>query len=192
MSATQDESTFNIVLESDTKLPITIGYSFNAGSVSPADYTLSSRTGSQTATVTGVGMGPQPQMWPRIAVTFNFSLAEGVSYSVTMPENPVGFTVIGNEKVYEGDDYSFSVNVSEGYDGSDMAVMVNGEIVDAVNGVFTVENVCEALEILVIGVTVKEQYEVVLNSGNGYTISSTDTPYKNEDYIFKVTVDEDN
>ena len=190
--ATQDGSTFNIVLESDTELPITIGYSFDAGSASPADYTLESRTESQTVTVTGVGMGPNPSFWPRIAVTFNFSLAEGASYSVTMPENPVGYAVDGEEKVYEGDNYSFRVNVSEGYDGSNMVVKVNGEVVDAVNGVFTVENVSEALTISVSGVTVKEQYEVVLNSGNGYTLSSTDTPYKNEDYIFRVTIDEDN
>ena len=190
--ATQDGSTFNVVLESDTELPITIGYSFDAGSASPNNYTLESRKGCQTVTVTGVGMGPNPNFWPKITVTFNFSLAEGTSYSVTMPENPVGYAVDGEGKVYEGDNYSFRVNVSEGYDGSNMVVKVNGEVVDAVNGVFTVENVSEALTISVSGVTVKEQYEVVLNFGNGYTISSTDTPYKNEDYIFRVTIDEDN
>ena len=30
VSVTQNESTFNVVLESDTELPLTIGYSFNA------------------------------------------------------------------------------------------------------------------------------------------------------------------
>ena len=192
VSVTQNESTFNVVLESDTELPLTIGYSFNAGSPTPTGYTLSGRTGSQEVTVTGSGMGPNPAMWPRIKVTFNFSLAEGASYPVTMPSDSAGFTVSGDEKVYEGNSYSFTVNVNEGYDGSAMIVTVNGEIITAENGVFTIDNVCEALEIAVSGVVAKEQYEVVLNSGDGYTVSSTDTPYKGEDYTFRVTVDNDN
>lgn len=72
-------------------------------------------------------------------------------HTVTIPEDE-GYTVTGEKTVKDGEDYTFTVTVAEGYDGSNMVVKVNGEEVKPVDGVYTVEKVTSNLTITVEGV----------------------------------------
>lgn len=72
-------------------------------------------------------------------------------YTVTIPEDD-GYTVTGEKTVKDGENYTFTVTVAEGYDGSNMVVKVNGTEVTAVDGKYTVENVSSDLTITVEGV----------------------------------------
>ena len=80
--------------------------------------------------------------------------AEISDHTVTIPEN-AGYTVTGEKTVKDGEDYTFTVTVTEGYDAANMVVKVNGEEVTAVDGVYTVEKVSANLTITVEGVTEK-------------------------------------
>lgn len=80
--------------------------------------------------------------------------AEISDHTVTIPEN-AGYTVTGEKTVKNGEDYTFTVTVTEGYDAANMVVKVNGEEVTAVDGVYTVEKVSANLTITVEGVTEK-------------------------------------
>ncbi len=80
--------------------------------------------------------------------------AEISDHTVTIPEN-AGYTVTGEKTVKEGEDYTFTVTVTEGYDAANMVVKVNGEEVTAVDGIYTVEKVSANLTITVEGVTEK-------------------------------------
>ena len=80
--------------------------------------------------------------------------AEISDHTVTIPEN-AGYTVTGEKTVKNGEDYTFTVTVTEGYDAANMVVKVNGEEVTAVDGIYTVEKVSANLTITVEGVTEK-------------------------------------
>ena len=91
-------------------------------------------------TVTG---GTQPEPEPTI-------------YTVTLPEGE-GYTVNGETSVTEGEDYTFSVTVSEGYDGTNMVVKVNDTQVTGVDGSYRVEAVAGQLTVTVEGVVPVEE-----------------------------------
>ena len=78
--------------------------------------------------------------------------AEIVDYTVTIPED-AAYTITGEKTVKGGEDYTFTVTVTEGYDAANMVVKVNGEEVKPVDGKYTVEKVSADLEITVEGVT---------------------------------------
>ena len=80
--------------------------------------------------------------------------AEISDHTVTIPEN-AGYTVTGEKTVKDGEDYTFTVTVTEGYDAANMVVKVNDTEVTAVDGVYTVEKVSANLTITVEGVTEK-------------------------------------
>ena len=77
--------------------------------------------------------------------------AEISDHTVTIPEN-AGYTVTGEKTVKNGEDYTFTVTVSEGYDAANMVVKVNDAEVTAVDGKYTVEKVSSDLTITVSGV----------------------------------------
>ena len=77
--------------------------------------------------------------------------AEISDHTVTIPEN-AGYTVTGEKTVKNGEDYTFTVTVSEGYDAANMVVKVNDTEVTAVDGKYTVEKVSSDLTITVEGV----------------------------------------
>lgn len=136
------------------------------------------------------GMMPYPVIkdW---AFTVNISTPVGEACKVTVPTGD-GIVFSGKETAYKDSAYPFAVSVSEGYDGTNMVVKVNGEAVTGDNGSYTVPSVSGDLIITVEGVVKKELCSVALTEGDGYTISSTDIPYKGEDYTFTVTADETN
>ena len=77
--------------------------------------------------------------------------AEISDHTVTIPED-AGYTVTGEKTVKNGEDYTFTVTVTEGYDAANMVVKVNDTEVTAVDGKYTVEKVSSDLTITVDGV----------------------------------------
>ena len=92
--------------------------------------------------------------------------AEIVDYTVTIPED-AAYTITGEKTVKGGEDYTFTVTVTEGYDATNMVVKVNGEEVKPVDGKYTVEKVSANLEIAVEGVTKKVTYTVNFEGMSG-------------------------
>lgn len=77
--------------------------------------------------------------------------AEIADYTVTIPTGE-GYTITGEKTVKNGEDYTFTVTVTEGYDAANMVVKVNDTEVTAVDGIYTVEKVSSDLTITVEGV----------------------------------------
>jgi len=77
--------------------------------------------------------------------------AEIADYTVTIPAGE-GYTITGEKTVKNGEDYTFTVTVTEGYDAANMVVKVNDAEVTAVDGKYTVEKVSSDLTITVSGV----------------------------------------
>ena len=124
--------------------------------------------------------------------------AEIADYTVTIPTGE-GYTITGEKTVKNGEDYTFTVTVTEGYDAANMVVKVNDTEVTAVDGKYTVEKVSSDLTITVEGVA--RLYKVFLPHGwsrqftmsacDGYADPSTDPKIaKGGDYKFKVTPNE--
>ncbi len=117
--------------------------------------------------------------------------AEIADYTVTIPTGE-GYTVTGEKTVKNGEDYTFTVTVTEGYDAANMVVKVNDTEVTAVDGVYTVEKVSSDLTITVEGVVKKQAagHAVTLTPGEGYTLTGEATAEDGKDYTFTVTVAE--
>ena len=85
-------------------------------------------------------------------------LPEPVTYTVTLPQGD-GYTVIataGSENpVTEGGAFSFTVSVSDGYAGTPV-VSANGTALEAVEGVYTIENITSDQNVTVTGISVAE------------------------------------
>ena len=191
VSAAQNGMNIDVVLAEDTDPAASLSVAFagtsNGGYLTLKDNTgtLTDGSGTITPTVSALAAG---QTRGQVTYTINYTVPMGTAYAVTLPEGD-GYTVSGKNTVYEGKDYTFTVSVSEGYDGTNMVVKVNGEAVTGDNGTYTVTSVSGDLTITVEGVAAKEKYTVTLTEGDGYTISSDDVPYKGEDYTFTVVAD---
>ena len=84
---------------------------------------------------------------------FTFSYAEDTSIFLVTLAAGNGYTTDGAGYVKTGEDYSFTVDIKNGYDATNMVVKVNGEVVTPdENGVYTVYAVSEDLVITVEGV----------------------------------------
>ena len=117
--------------------------------------------------------------------------AEIADYTVTIPTGE-GYTITGEKTVKNGEDYTFTVTVTEGYDAANMVVKVNDTEVTAVDGIYTVEKVSSDLTITVEGVVKKQAagHAVTLTPGEGYTLTGEATAEDGKDYTFTVTVSE--
>lgn len=129
-----------------------------------------------------------------VVLSFSACVAtEAETVNVTLPKNPVGYTVKGAATATKGENYTFTVAIAEGYEkGTDFAVKVNGKAANETNGNYVVENVAEDLTIEVTGV--KESvvtFTVTLPANpGGYTVGGTTTVVKGSNYEFTVTVSE--
>ena len=78
-------------------------------------------------------------------------------YTVTLPEGD-GYTVRGETSVTEGENYTFTVAIAEGYEtGEGFAVKANGAVLTAVEGVYTIENITADQIITIEGVAKKQE-----------------------------------
>lgn len=114
---------------------------------------------------------------------------EKATYSVSIPSGE-GYTVVGAANVKEGEDYSFQVNIANGYNGTDMVVKVNGNTVVKTGNAYVVNSVSGNLVITVTGVkkNAPDTCTVTLPSGNGFTASGETTVTAGSNYTFTVTV----
>ena len=129
-----------------------------------------------------------------VVLSFSACVAtEAETVNVTLPKNPVGYTVKGAATATKGENYTFTVAIAEGYEkGTDFAVKVNGKAVNETNGNYVVENVAEDLTIEVTGVKESVVTFTVTLPANpvGYTVGGTTTVVKGSNYEFTVTVSE--
>ena len=113
-------------------------------------------------------------------------------HTVTIPEAEDGsYTVTGEKTVKDGENYTFTVTVADGCDGTNMVVKVNGTEVTAVDGKYTVEKVTSDLTITVEGlkwkvlepVTVQfsfshdDKFEFCDESGQTMALKEVTVPY---------------
>lgn len=83
--------------------------------------------------------------------------APAATYTVALPENPVGYTITATEgsssPVAEGGSFSFTITVDEeNYEGSPV-VKVNGISISPTDGVYTISNITADQTVTVEGIT---------------------------------------
>lgn len=93
-------------------------------------------------------------------------------YDVTLPEAPVGYTITVAEgsstTVEEGGSFSFTVEVLDGYNGDAMVVTAGETVLEAIEGVYTIENITANQTITVTGVEEAEPEGIAGDiDGNG-------------------------
>ena len=142
-------------------------------------YTVSAVTENITVTVTGVVKKAAPI----------------VKHSVTLPTGE-GYTVTGATEVVDGENYTFTLAATTGFNIDSAVVKVNGEELDnnGNEGEYTVENVTADLTITVEGLKIAK-YTVTLTPTEGITyLSENDGKPATEaehgsTYRFKATFD---
>lgn len=110
-------------------------------------------------------------------------------YDVSFQQH-AGYTLNGESKATQGQAYSFTITISEGYEKiAGFAVKVNGkEVTPASDGKYTVMNVQEPLSITVRNVQVIPGNHVISlpGAGYGYTITGEKSAKRDEDYTFNL------
>lgn len=111
-----------------------------------------------------------------------------VKHSVTLPTGE-GYTVTGATEVVEGENYTFTLAVTTGFNIDNAVVKVNGEELDNNGNVgeYTVENVTADLVITVEGVA-RNSLEVTLTNGIGYKFDGEATATYGLPYTFEVVI----
>jgi len=192
---TQDGNTINITLAegTDYSYPLQMGFAGTGGYVQHVGNTCTLKNGKGTATVT-ISAKPAPApnapVWGTDTFTINFSVEAGETYEVTPPVGE-GFTFDGETIAGKNQNYSFTVTVNEGYDGSKMIVKANGTELIGNNGSYIITAVSEDIIITVEGIEKKAIYTVTLTEGSGYIITGQATSYAGEPYTFTVNVNDD-
>ena len=83
--------------------------------------------------------------------TESSSFVEAHYYSVSLPQGE-GYTVLGSKEALGGEDYSFSLQILEGYDASNLLVTNNGVSLSSDTSIYTIPNVQSDIVIAVEGV----------------------------------------
>ena len=108
---------------------------------------------------------------------------------ILLPEEPIGYQVIGENTVEYGGRYTFKVILLEGYTQSSITVSVNGDVIGGANGVYIVESARQDLTITVDGVCLN-LYKVSLPNGLGYQASGAATVTHGGTYVFTIRITE--
>lgn len=102
-----------------------------------------------------------------VSVTVSPAVPEIKQYTVTLPENPEGYTITPTEgsasPVDEGGSFSFTVTVNDGYQGTPV-VKANDTELTAENGIYTIANISADQTVTVEGIAVKN---------NTYTVAAS-------------------
>jgi len=189
-----------------------VGYEISGASSATygADYqfTLNLKTGytNSTPTVTVTVGGTSVEVtkgeggvYTIAAANVNGAIAVTVAdvkkntYTVTIPTSSA-YSITGENSATYGEEYSFTLAVTEGYDATELVVKVNGTALTAgANNTYTVaaENVTSALSISVEGLNIIKYDVTFPTERTGYTVSGGS--YKVEhgaDYTFTITLAE--
>ena len=107
-------------------------------------------------------------------------------YSIKLPSGE-GYEAAGENLVYGGKDYSFTVTLKSGYESCTPTVKANGtELNPAADGVtYTVESVSANLNVTVEGVE-KSTFAVTAPTGEGFIFNGAEKAVFGEDYVFTV------
>ncbi len=111
-----------------------------------------------------------------------------VKHSVTLPTGE-GYTVTGATEVVDGENYTFTLAATTGFNIDSAVVKVNGEELDNNGNVgeYTVENVTADLTITIEGVA-RNELEVTLTNGIGYKLDGAATATYGMPYTFEVVL----
>ena len=111
-----------------------------------------------------------------------------VKHSVTLPTGE-GYTVTGATEVVEGENYTFTLAATTGFNIDNAVVKVNGEELDNNGNVgeYTVENVTADLVITVEGVA-RNSLDVTLTNGIGYKLDGETAATYGLPYTFEVVL----
>ncbi len=108
-------------------------------------------------------------------------------YNVYMSTD-VSYTISGESTAKAGEDYSFTVTPKDGYDASAMKVVVNGQVLTAVDGKYTVSAVDDVIAIYVSGIQEPPapviEYVNVAFSGEHVDFTGDSTVVKGSEYTF--------
>lgn len=153
------------------------GVTIEAGTIAAMTFTaLENVTESQVAGITLVNkgvMGVGDVMLEdanlvengTVSITVSPAAPEIQYYNVTLPENPVGYTIAPTDgsvsPVEAGGSYSFTVTVLEGYEGTPV-VKANGTALTLTDGNYTISDIMADQTVTVDGIVKKE-------SGSGIT-----------------------
>ena len=92
-------------------------------------------------------------------------LAQNKLYTVTLPVDPVGYSVATNDPTtvaYDGS-FSFTVAIAEGYEAAQLVVCANGvELTPDPDGVYTIENIRSNKTVTVSGVVGAEAPDITI------------------------------
>lgn len=111
-----------------------------------------------------------------------------VKHSVTLPTGE-GYTVTGATEVVDGENYTFTLAATTGFNIDSAVVKVNGEELDnnGNEGEYTVENVTADLTITVEGVA-RNSLDVTLTNGIGYKLDGETAATYGLPYTFEVVL----
>lgn len=111
-----------------------------------------------------------------------------VKHSVTLPTGE-GYTVTGATEVVDGENYTFTLTATTGFNIDNAVVKVNGEELDnnGNEGEYTVENVTADLTITVEGVA-RNSLDVTLTNGIGYKLDGETAATYGLPYTFEVVL----
>lgn len=111
-------------------------------------------------------------------------------YDVTFQQH-VGYTLNGESKATQGQAYSFTITITEGYEPvAGFAVKVNGEVISpASDGKYTVLNVKGPISVTVLNVKViPGNHSITLpGEGYGYRTTGEKSVKRDADYTFNLT-----
>ena len=131
-----------------------------------AEIVYAAKAGSYSGTKTirivvdGTSVEPEPE-------TYEVTLTQGEGYTIAAAEG-------SSSPVTEGGSFSFTVSVNDGYEGTPV-VKANDAVLNAVDGVYTIENITADQTVTVEGITpIPNTYTVTLTEGVGYTIAAAD------------------
>lgn len=111
-----------------------------------------------------------------------------VKHSVTLPTGE-GYTVTGATEVVDGENYTFTLAATTGFNIDSAVVKVNGEELDNNGNVgeYTVENVTADLTITIEGVA-RNSLDVTLTNGIGYKLDGETAATYGLPYTFEVVI----
>ena len=185
-SATSNPFVLDVILGQDTDKDATITAAFSVAGLRAPSIT------GETAVTLQDGKGAIhvtaksaiASFYPDTNWTINLTVDDGsaanrASYTVTLPESCEAYTVTASSSsvspVIEGRSYSFTVTIPNTYKaGENFAVKANDVVLEAVNGVYTIENIQADQVVTVEGVEEKTLAElnVTVIAPAGSTISS--------------------
>lgn len=125
-----------------------------------------------------------------LALTITVEGATKNVYNVTLPES-VAFTVTGNATAVYGENYSFVLEIKDGYDKTNLVVKANEmRIAAGEDGkTYTLTNVTEDQTITVDGLDIIK-YDVTLTAGTGYVLTGEAKVEHGGNYSFELAINE--